>query len=143
MSKPELIRGLTRRDTTALVVGTIIGTGVFLKTTAMAQAVGSPFWVLVAWVVAEAMSLAGAGLCGAGGDAVGGGWGVCLSPGGLWSPSTCNSATICDSLARWNTQRCGRRRPSRGTTSSRSGLLRREKRLVSYLGREKANERRC
>lgn len=60
MPKPELIRGLTRRDATALVVGTIIGTGVFLKTTAMAQAVGSPFWVLLAWVVAGAMSLAGA-----------------------------------------------------------------------------------
>ncbi|HSI14983.1 MAG TPA: amino acid permease [Chthoniobacter sp.] len=60
MPKPELIRGLTRRDTTALVVGTIIGTGVFLKTTAMAQAVGSPLWVLLAWVVAGAMSLAGA-----------------------------------------------------------------------------------
>lgn len=60
MAKPELIRGLGRRDATALVVGTIIGTGVFLKTTAMAQAVGSPQWVLLAWVVAGAMSLAGA-----------------------------------------------------------------------------------
>lgn len=60
MSKPELIRGLGRRDATALVVGTIIGTGVFLKTTPMAQAVGSPQWVLLAWIVAGAMSLAGA-----------------------------------------------------------------------------------
>jgi APA family basic amino acid/polyamine antiporter len=60
MSKQELIRGLGRRDATALVVGTIIGTGVFLKTTPMAQAVGSPQWVLLAWVVAGAMSLAGA-----------------------------------------------------------------------------------
>ncbi|MGB8166890.1 MAG: amino acid permease [Chthoniobacteraceae bacterium] len=60
MSGPELIRGLGRRDATALVVGTIIGTGVFLKTTPMAQAVGSPAWVLAAWLVAGAMSLAGA-----------------------------------------------------------------------------------
>jgi APA family basic amino acid/polyamine antiporter len=60
MSKPELIRGLGRRDATALVVGTIIGTGVFLKTTPMAQAVGSPQWVLLAWAAAGAMSLAGA-----------------------------------------------------------------------------------
>lgn len=60
MSKPELIRGLGRRDATALVVGTIIGTGVFLKTTPMAQATGSPLWVLLAWLVAGAMSLAGA-----------------------------------------------------------------------------------
>jgi len=60
MSKPELIRGLTRRDATALVIGAIIGTGIFLKTTAMAQAVGSPQWVLLAWVAAGVMSLAGA-----------------------------------------------------------------------------------
>ncbi len=60
MPEPELIRGLGRRDATALVVGTIIGTGIFLKTTAMAQSVGSPQWVLVAWIVAGVMSLAGA-----------------------------------------------------------------------------------
>ena len=60
MSQPELIRGLGLRDATALVIGTIIGTGVFLKTTPMAQAVGAPQWVLLAWVVAGMLSLAGA-----------------------------------------------------------------------------------
>lgn len=59
-SKPELIRGLNLRDTTALVVGTIIGTGVFLKTAKMAQAAGSPSLVLLAWVAAGLLSLAGA-----------------------------------------------------------------------------------
>lgn len=59
-SKPELIRGLNLADTTALVVGTIIGTGVFLKTAKMAQAVGSPGLVLLAWVAAGVLSLAGA-----------------------------------------------------------------------------------
>ena len=58
--KPQLVRGLTLRDTTALVVGTIIGTGVFLKTAKMAQAVGSPELVLLAWVAAGFLSLAGA-----------------------------------------------------------------------------------
>src|SRR6185436_627477 len=58
--KPQLIRGLNLRDTTALVVGTIIGTGVFLKTAKMAQAVGSPGLVLLAWVAAGILSLAGA-----------------------------------------------------------------------------------
>ena len=58
--KPQLVRGLTLRDTTALVVGTIIGTGVFLKTAKMAQAVGSPELVLLAWVAAGILSLAGA-----------------------------------------------------------------------------------
>lgn len=56
----ELVRGLTLWDTTALVVGTIIGTGVFLKTAKMAQAVGTPQLVLLAWVAAGLLSLAGA-----------------------------------------------------------------------------------
>ncbi len=60
MSQPELIRSLGLRDATALVIGTIIGTGVFLKTTPMAQAVGAPQWVLLAWLVAGMLSLAGA-----------------------------------------------------------------------------------
>src|SRR5947207_5021567 len=60
MNKRELVRGLTLWDTTALVVGTIIGTGVFLKTAKMAQAVGTPELVLLAWVAAGLLSLAGA-----------------------------------------------------------------------------------
>src|SRR5919109_2264606 len=58
--KNQLIRCLTFTDTTALVIGTIIGTGVFLKTAVMAQQVGTPALVLAAWVVAGALSLAGA-----------------------------------------------------------------------------------
>ncbi|MDB6026497.1 MAG: Amino acid transporter [Verrucomicrobiales bacterium] len=59
-SRAELVRGLNLRDTTALVVGTIIGTGVFLKTAKMANAVGSPTLVLLVWVAAGLLSLAGA-----------------------------------------------------------------------------------
>ncbi len=58
--KNELIRGLTLTDTTALVVGTIIGSGVFLKTAVMAQQVGTPTLVLGAWLAAGVLSLAGA-----------------------------------------------------------------------------------
>lgn len=58
--KPQLIRGLTSIDTTALVVGTVIGTGVFLKTAVMAQQVGTPTLVLAAWIAAGLLSLAGA-----------------------------------------------------------------------------------
>jgi basic amino acid/polyamine antiporter, APA family len=56
----ELVRGLDLGATTALVVGTIIGTGVFLKTARMAQAVGTPLLVLLAWAAAGLLSLAGA-----------------------------------------------------------------------------------
>jgi basic amino acid/polyamine antiporter, APA family len=58
--KNQLIRGLTLTDTTALVIGTVIGTGVFLKTAPMAQGVGSPMLVMAAWVAAGLLSLAGA-----------------------------------------------------------------------------------
>jgi basic amino acid/polyamine antiporter, APA family len=57
---PQLVRGLTRTDTTALVVGTVIGTGVFIKSAIMAQDAGSPLMVLAAWVAAGLLSLAGA-----------------------------------------------------------------------------------
>jgi basic amino acid/polyamine antiporter, APA family len=56
----KLVRGLTLTDSIALVVGTIIGTGVFLKTATMAQTMGNPTWVLIAWVVGGALSLTGA-----------------------------------------------------------------------------------
>jgi APA family basic amino acid/polyamine antiporter len=55
-----LLRGLSWIDTTALVIGTVIGTGVFLKAAPMAQAVGTPELVLLAWVAAGLLSLAGA-----------------------------------------------------------------------------------
>ena len=63
MSTPghtQLLRGLTLTDTTALVVGTVIGTGVFIKSAIMAQDAGSPLLVLAAWVAAGLLSLAGA-----------------------------------------------------------------------------------
>jgi basic amino acid/polyamine antiporter, APA family len=58
--KSQLLRGLTLTGTTALVIGTVIGTGVFLKAAPMAQGVGSPGLVLAAWVAAGLLSLAGA-----------------------------------------------------------------------------------
>lgn len=56
----KLVRGLTLTDSIAIVVGTILGTGVFLKTATMAQTMGNPTWVLIAWVVGGALSLTGA-----------------------------------------------------------------------------------
>jgi basic amino acid/polyamine antiporter, APA family len=55
----ELARALSLRDAIALVL-TVIGTGVFLKTAPMAQLVGSPSNVLLAWLAAGLLSLAGA-----------------------------------------------------------------------------------
>jgi APA family basic amino acid/polyamine antiporter len=56
----DLVRGLTLPATTALVVGTVIGTGVFIKTAIMAQDTGSASTVLLAWVAAGVLSMCGA-----------------------------------------------------------------------------------
>jgi L-asparagine transporter-like permease len=44
--KTSLVRRLTASGTTLLVIGTVIGTGVFLKSAVMAQEVGSPALLL-------------------------------------------------------------------------------------------------
>lgn len=56
----ELVRGLGPWASASIVVGTIIGTGIFLKTSVMTQVGGSATWVLAAWAVAGALSLFGA-----------------------------------------------------------------------------------
>jgi len=58
----ELRRDLTLTHGIAIVVGITIGTGIFLKSAPMAQAVGSPFLVMAAWVVAGLVAVLGA-LC--------------------------------------------------------------------------------
>jgi APA family basic amino acid/polyamine antiporter len=55
-----LVRGLTLIGAIAVVIGTVIGTGVFLKARVMTCNVGSPGLVLAVWVVAGLLSLAGA-----------------------------------------------------------------------------------
>ena len=60
LHKGELVRGLNLTGTTALVAGSMIGTGVFFKAAIMSQQVGSPWMVMLTWLVAGLMSLAGA-----------------------------------------------------------------------------------
>lgn len=59
-SPSELVRGLRLSDAISIVVGSVIGTGIFLKTAPMLQEVGTPWLVLLAWLVAGLLSLAGA-----------------------------------------------------------------------------------
>src|SRR5262245_29876443 len=58
----ELRRDLTLVHGIAIVVGITIGTGIFLKSAPMAQAVGSPMLVMAAWAVAGLVAVLGA-LC--------------------------------------------------------------------------------
>jgi APA family basic amino acid/polyamine antiporter len=58
----ELRRQLGLASTTALIVGEVIGIGIFLTPSEMARALGSPFWLLFVWLLMGAMTLCGA-LC--------------------------------------------------------------------------------
>lgn len=56
----QLVRGLGLLAAISVIIGNVIGTGVFLKARVMTCNVGSPGWVIAAWVVAGLLSLAGA-----------------------------------------------------------------------------------
>jgi basic amino acid/polyamine antiporter, APA family len=45
---------------TSIVIGSIIGSGVFMKPSTMAAQVGSPVWLTVVWIIAGLFSLLGA-----------------------------------------------------------------------------------
>ena len=60
MDQPQLKRDLGPWAAASLVVGIIIGTGVFLKTAVMARDGGSAPWVLAAWIGAGVLSFTGA-----------------------------------------------------------------------------------
>ena len=55
-----LIRGLGLIAAISIVIGNVIGTGVFLKARVMICNVGSPSKVIIAWIAAGVLSLAGA-----------------------------------------------------------------------------------
>src|SRR6201987_4987172 len=57
---PSLHRVLGVTHASAIVVGTIIGSGIFLVPSEMMQAVGSARLVYLAWIAGGALSLAGA-----------------------------------------------------------------------------------
>ena len=56
----KLVRGLGLIAAVSVIIGNVIGTGVFLKARVMTCNVGSPSWVLIAWIAAGLLSLAGA-----------------------------------------------------------------------------------
>lgn len=59
-NKPQLVQGLGPWAAMAMVVGHIIGTGVFLVPSAMTRATGSVGLVFLVWIVGGALSLFGA-----------------------------------------------------------------------------------
>ncbi len=61
-SAKKLVRELSLLDATMIVVGSMIGSGIFLTSAESARLVGAPGWLLLAWVLAGVMTITGA-LC--------------------------------------------------------------------------------
>lgn len=59
-AEAQLVRGLRLGDCVLLVVGSMIGSGIFLTTGQIADTLASPPLILLAWVLGGAMALCGA-----------------------------------------------------------------------------------
>src|SRR5262245_14318993 len=60
---PPLERGLGPLDATMLVVGSMIGSGIFIVSAESSRLVGAPGWLLAAWALAGLLTLTGALSC--------------------------------------------------------------------------------
>ena len=58
----QLVRGLSLVDATTIVVGSMIGSGIFIVSAESSRLVGSPGWLLATWLIAGVMTMCGA-LC--------------------------------------------------------------------------------
>ncbi len=60
---PKLERGLGLLDATMIVVGSMIGSGIFLVSAESSRLVGAPGWLLAAWALAGVLTITGALCC--------------------------------------------------------------------------------
>ena len=59
----KLVRGLGLLDATMIVVGSMIGSGIFLTPAESSRLVGSPGWLIMAWALAGVLTITGALCC--------------------------------------------------------------------------------
>src|SRR5438105_5417868 len=59
----KLVRSLGLTDGTMIVIGSMIGSGIFITSAESSRLVGSPGWLLVAWALAGVMTITGALCC--------------------------------------------------------------------------------
>ncbi|MGH7744673.1 MAG: APC family permease [Candidatus Dormibacteria bacterium] len=62
LGEPQFRQELGLFDATMVVVGVMIGSGIFIVSADMSRLIGSPAWLLVAWLIAGLITIAGA-LC--------------------------------------------------------------------------------
>src|SRR5213595_509591 len=60
VANQKLVRGLGLLDSTMLVAGSMIGSGIFIVSSIIARQVGSPGWLLVVWIVTGLLTLTAA-----------------------------------------------------------------------------------
>ena len=59
-SERSFVRGLNLFDSTMVVVGVMIGSGIFIVTADMSRMIASPGWMLMAWVLTGVLTLTAA-----------------------------------------------------------------------------------
>lgn len=60
MSQPQLKQTIGLWPAVSIIIGSIIGSGVFMKPSTMAAQLGSPLWLAAVWIIAGIFSLIGA-----------------------------------------------------------------------------------
>ena len=55
----SLVRGFGQLDATMVVVGILIGSGIFIVSAECARLVGAPGWLIAAWALAGVMTITG------------------------------------------------------------------------------------
>ena len=67
MTQPDqsssLVRGLGLLDATMIVIGSMIGSGIFIVSAESSRLIGAPGWLLLAWIVAGLLTITGALCC--------------------------------------------------------------------------------
>ena len=56
----KFVKGLSLLDSTMIVAGSMIGSGIFIVSADIARQVGAPGWLLVVWVVTGLLTIAAA-----------------------------------------------------------------------------------
>ncbi len=56
----EFTRGLGLYDSTMVVIGSMVGSGIFIVSADMSRTIGSPGWMLAAWVLTGLLTISGA-----------------------------------------------------------------------------------
>ena len=59
-AKPEFVKAMTLTDATMLVAGSMIGSGIFIVSADMGRSLGSPGWLLIAWILTGVITVLGA-----------------------------------------------------------------------------------